>query len=252
MNFLKTVKALSLDKIICNMATMPSRTASLAQAVESIIHQCDELHIYLNDFDDVPDFLQNNPKVKSYLSKYFLDDLGDVGKFFRCDSWKGYVFTLDDDIIYPADYCRQMITAIERYQRKAVITCHGRKFRDMPVKSYYHNNAETFVFYGGTIEDKVIHIPGTGVMAFHSDTLQLSLNHFQTSNMADIWMALHLQKHNIPAIVIKHLTKWIRKSNLSDAEYSIYYYCHMDDQVQTDLVNSIKWQDIGLPAHSVL
>jgi hypothetical protein len=233
------------------MATMPSRVSSLKLAVESILSQCDELHIYLNDFDDVPEFL-TDPKIKAYLGKYFLGDLGDVGKFFQADLWEGYIFTLDDDIIYPPDYCATMISAIEKYNRKAVITCHGRKFREMPVKSYYHNNAETFAFYGGTFKDAQVHIPGTGVMAFHTDTLQLSLSSFQTMNMADIWVALQLQIKKIPAVVIKHMSKWIRKSPIVDENYSIFSYCHKDDKFQTEIVNLVAWQLFCIPELAVL
>ncbi len=233
------------------MATMPSRVESLRMVTASILPQCDELHIYLNDFDDVPEFLQH-PKIKAYLGKYFLGDLGDVGKFFRADLWEGYVFTLDDDIIYPEDYCSKMISAIEGYNRRAVITCHGRRFKDFPVKSYYQCNAETFAFYGGTLKDSPVHIPGTGVMAFHSDTLQLSLSAFKTMNMADIWVGIQLQLHRIPAIVISHMTKWIRKSPAANENYSIFSYCNKDDSFQTGLVNRIDWQLFEIPLRSVL
>jgi hypothetical protein len=102
--------------------TMPSRLDYLRKAVVSIIDQVDMLYIYLNNFMHVPDFLLGNDKITNVINK----DWGSAGRFFIADKIKGYLFFLDDDLIYPDDYTQKCIAKIEQYERKAIITLHGR------------------------------------------------------------------------------------------------------------------------------
>ncbi|WP_422824221.1 glycosyltransferase [Xenorhabdus thailandensis] len=37
----------------------------------------------------------------------------------------GYLFTLDDDLIYPPDYIEKLIEKIEKYERNVFICVHG-------------------------------------------------------------------------------------------------------------------------------
>ena len=98
-----------MEKITFNMATMPERIRALEEVIPTIIHQCDELNIYLNLFETVPGFLKH-PKIKIYRSQDCLGDLGDVGKFYKCDEWtEGYIFTVDDKLLYPKTYVKDMI-----------------------------------------------------------------------------------------------------------------------------------------------
>ena len=97
------------------MASIPEREHALEDSVASILPQCDQFNIYLNNWDVVPDFL-NHKKINVFRSQDELGDLGDVGKFFCCDSWNdAYIFTVDDKLLYPRNYAKQMIGKIEQY-----------------------------------------------------------------------------------------------------------------------------------------
>jgi len=86
------------------MATMPSRVNSLFETVKSLLPQVTELHVYLNEFDNVPAFL-SNPKIKVYRSQDEVGDLGDVNVagvsgtpllYYSTGTWTFTAFNADD------------------------------------------------------------------------------------------------------------------------------------------------------------
>jgi len=228
------------DKITATMATFPGREKSLEETVASIIHQVDELHIYMNDIDTYP-FFSGNAKIKLYFSKDHMGDLGDAGKFYNCDQIKGYHFTIDDDIIYPPNYVATMIAAIEQYQRKAIVSCHGRMFDKLPVLSYYKGHSAAYSCLRNVNKDVFAHVIGTGVLAYHTDTIQLHLGIFEYTNMADIWFSKYCNDHQVPRVILQHRAKWITLSDKYDESGSIYSHQSINDSIQTEITNAIVW-----------
>jgi hypothetical protein len=230
--------------ILFNMASMPSRVRALEESVPRILPQCDELRIYLNNYKSVPEFLKH-PKIRTYLSKDHLGDLGDVGKFYTCDEWHqidGYIFTVDDKILYPYGYVRESIAAIEEYGRQAVISFHGRNIKPN-CKSYYFDWAQFFCVYDRVLFDTFVHELGTGCMSFHSSTVPaFDFSIFPTINMTDIWFSIYLQQLKIPILVRRHNKKWITMSNKHDDSYSIHAQCNRRDEYQTRVVNEFQWR----------
>ena len=106
------------------VASVPGRQAQLAAVVAAIAPQVDVLHVYLNGYDAVPDFLQGNPAVRVARSQDW-GDVRDNGKFYFLNEAGSYYVTLDDDLAYPADYVRTLLLAIEKYGRQAVVGVHG-------------------------------------------------------------------------------------------------------------------------------
>jgi hypothetical protein len=235
-----------MNKIHFHLATMPPRIEALKDSIPSILPQCDKLFVYLNCFGGhIPDILKH-PKITIYESEKEFDgdgNLGDVGKFYGCDDWEpGYHFTVDDKLIYPPTYTRDMIAAIEKHGRKAVVSIHGRNFfTTRKCKSYYFD-VERFFGCLQNHPEQFVHEIGTGVMAFHTDTIKISMDWFPRINMTDILLSVELQKRNIPMLLAAHKTGYIRISTRHDDTYSIHAQCNRKDQVQTDLVNSIRWR----------
>lgn len=229
------------NKVIFNVASMPQREKSLHDTVLSVLPQCDELHVYLNDYQKVPYYLYH-PKIFYYLSSEHLGDLGDVGKFFRVHNLQGYIFTIDDDLVYPETYADDMIRQIERFNRKAVITAHGRIFHEgRKCTSLYSDFKEGFACTRQSRE-AFIHLLGTGVTAYHSSTVEVDLHIFEAINMADVWLSLHLQQNNIPIFCIAHEGGYIRESKNYDRAYTIWNFCHGKDDYQTQMINTVNWK----------
>lgn len=229
-----------------HMATMPPRIEALKDSIPSILHQCEHLYIYLNNFNGyLPDVLKHR-KITPFFSEDLLGNLGDVGKFFLCDTWQpGYHFTVDDKIIYPRDYSKYMIAKIEEYNRKAAVSLHGRNFHRRKCKSYYFDCKQTFNCFLSETQ-QFVHEIGTGVMAFHSDTFMPSINWFPLTNMTDILLSAQLQRLSIPMLMAYHKRGYIRRSKRHNDNYSIHASCNKKDTIQTEFVNSTRWRKLSL------
>ena len=226
------------EPVIAGMATMPGRETALQATIRSLINQVDELHIVLNGFKKVPIFLKHR-KITAIIDEN--NTYGDAAKFTILGK-SGYLFFTDDDIIYPEDYVQTMIMAIENYDRRAIITSHGRRFINWPVKSYYHDNSVKIRCLGSLDRDSWVHVPGSGVMAFHSTTIGITLSDFKAKNMADIWVGVAAQREETPIVAIKHRQGWIREATGYDVSHSIHARLNGRDQYQTKVMNSIKWK----------
>lgn len=221
---------------------MPPRIPALADSIPSILPQCDVLNIYLNDFEEseIPAILRH-PKINLIRSQDEVGNLGDVGKFYLCSTWtEGYIFTVDDKIIYPKNYAEKHIEAIERYGRKAVVSCHGRLLKPN-CSSYYHDPQAFYGVLGTLIQDCFAHELGTGAMAFHADTVKVSLDEFPYINMTDIYFSMKLQRERIPILIRQHFKGDFRLSNKHDEHHSIHNTFNKDDRFQTDTVNEFAW-----------
>ncbi len=112
------------DMIHANVATYPARKDVLPLMIKSVIDQVDLLHVSMNGYEKgyKPPYL-DHPKI---LLSYLDNSLTDAAKYYRVRFQSGYIFTMDDDLEYAPDYVQYMISKIEQYQRKAVVTLHGR------------------------------------------------------------------------------------------------------------------------------
>jgi hypothetical protein len=229
------------DHITAGLATFEGRETSLKETVASILPQVDELHVYVNELEHIPECLLDQ-KITVFRSQDLMGDLGDAGKFYTADEVKGYYFTIDDDLIYPFDYVQQMIGAIERYRRKAVVSLHGRVFMRQPLASYYTADARMFSCLRMVASDVSAHVIGTGVMAYHTDLLRFSVDECRYTNMGDIWFSKFCEERNIKRVILKHEAGWIRNSSKYDQDGSIFNNHIYDDRVQTRISNQVNWK----------
>jgi hypothetical protein len=62
------------------------------------------------------------------------------------------------------------------------------------------------------------HQLGTGTLAFHSSTIQLSWKHFENGFMADVWFALQAQYQQVSLLSIPHEEKWLKEARPQPAD----------------------------------
>lgn len=199
--------------VTASMAFLPERVN--ADVTNSIRRQVDMFHQYKGD-----------------------NELGDANKFRGVIGKKGYCFTVDDDLIYPENYVEYMIEKIEKYDRKAVITLHGKIILNQPISSFYGSDFLKLRCLDKVSKDIPVHIPGTGVMGWHSDTIQFSMNDFPKPNMADIWAGIKCETEGVQRICAKHDAGWLKHiSNKTD----LYRQNRSRDKLLTDTINSIEW-----------
>lgn len=150
--------------ISVNIATQPSRMNTLAITIKSLEKQVDIIRVCCNEFDSIPKWLEEHPKVEAFEPPF---DLTDNGKFMSL--YKGmkseYYFTCDDDIRYPVDYVSKTIERIEKYG--CIVTYHGRLLNGLG-RSYYRQH-EVFHCVRSQEDDIELDVCGTGVTAFDTD-----------------------------------------------------------------------------------
>lgn len=224
-----------MDELIAGVASIAEREASLLDTIESIKGQVDRIHVFLNGYFRRPYFL-DDPKIKVYRSEE-IKNMGDAGKFYHIPE-KCYYFSLDDDIMYPPDYIQDLKAKIDSYQRSKVISYHGVYFPNQRVMSYYRGNRRPYSCLHSLTKDTPVHVGGTGVMGFHTDTLQVRYEDFHSANMADIWIYKLSQEQKVGIICASHKEGWLKLNPRVDEKKTIWAEYNRNDAPQTEIINS--------------
>lgn len=219
-----------MDKIIYNVSSF-KRKNGLINTINSVLNQCDVINVFLNDYDEIP-LEMYHEKINIFLTD---NSKGDAYKFYELINSTGYYFTIDDDIIYPENYTEFMIENIEKYNRKKIITLHGRNFQSFPIQSYYSKNADLYHFTNEIKKDVVVKFGGTGVMAFHTDLIKERISFFETKNMADIWIGVLSKINQIDIICVKHNKNFLIQQKFQENIFEEY---KGKDNIQTKIVNT--------------
>ncbi|MEI6160516.1 MAG: glycosyltransferase family 25 protein [Roseococcus sp.] len=189
--------------VIASMASIPDRREMLEDAVGSLLPQCDRVRVFLNGYEDVPEFL-NHPRVDVRRSQDW-DDKGDAGKFGWVDALEepGYRIIVDDDLIFAPHFVRHMVEGLRRYGNQAFVALHGVLLRQ-PVSAYYAPQSRSTFHFGNPLRgDRTVHVLGTNAFCCHSEVLKLRWADFGHRNMADIFVARFAQRHGIPMIALE-------------------------------------------------
>lgn len=234
-----------MDKVIVGLASIRSRRHALSQTISSLLAQTikpDMIHVFLNGYkkDEIPKFLKKD-NITVYTSEEF-GDLGDAGKFFKVDEEKGFYLSADDDLKFPPIYIEYMISGIEKYNRKKVVSLHGSILKEK-VNNFYKDR-EIINFKRRLRKSVNVHLAGTGVTAFHTDTLSLKLSDFPIKNVADVYFGIQAQKQGVGIVVLPHQQRWV--GVLPNTSSNSIFHTHIRDEKKvkevTTLVNSIeKW-----------
>ena len=231
-----------LETVYACLTTIPGREKALEETVASLLPQVDRLYIFLHGYNptELPDFLDTdlNPKLELNYDIEWGDN-GDSDKFHFVKNLnlQGYILICDDDLIYPPDYAERMIEAIDKHDNKALITAHGSIMFPLPIANYYMDRY-TFPCLGDVMEETVVQIGGTGVMAFHSSIgFDLDFKD-KLTNMADVHVGIWALEKEIPIYVIPHLTGWIKHSEYVKQEDTIAGKNLYDTYGQVEAINS--------------
>ena len=229
------------DKITVSIASIPEREAQLSETISSLIGQVDQINVSLNGYKKIPSIFKFNVNKINYD---FTDNkLADAYKFLWADKIKGYHFTCDDDLIYPPDYVKFLIHKIEKYQKRAVVGLHGSILKPK-VNHYYMDRARVFHCLNSLADDAGVHILGTGCMAYHSNTINLSIGDFPKPFMADVWAGIAAQKQRVPMVCVNHEAGYLKYQDEVESQKSstIFnnYFNNISDATQA--VRQLKWK----------
>lgn len=228
------------EKIFACIVSIAEREHTLIDTINSILPYVDKVYLFLNNYSNsVADKLKS---ISYERIEYVIGDnsTGDAGKFYWANKLKGYILTLDDDIVFPSDYVKILVSGIEKYQRKAIVTFHGR-ILNFPMISYHKQYAEYTSFSNSLENDIFIHVAGTGCMGWHSDTMSITMSDFPSANMADIHVSILCQKKKVPIVALAHNGNWI-KGSYYPPNSSLSGAMAKNDKEHTDRVNSVTWK----------
>ncbi len=200
-------------KVTANIATYKPRieNGSLKKAVESLIGQVDCVRVYCNGISEQECAALFNQIGCSYV--YIIDpvkgDLTDNGKFYSLENITEpeIYLTCDDDLIYPPDYVKRVVEAIERY--KCIVSFHGRQLLGTGMN--YYTDHRAFLALLGVISDVKGDVVGTGVCGFdtryfHPKGLAFSPD----QKMSDLIFSLEAAKQGKQLGIISHAPNWIK------------------------------------------
>lgn len=220
------------------MASFPARQQKLRLAVESLLPQLDRLYIYLNGYDEVPEFLLDERIVAIPAAK--ISDLRDNGKIFHmADAPEGYFLTVDDDIEYPHDYAEHLVRSIEEYDRRSIVGVHG-VILEQPLTRYFSPNRKVFSFKHALAADEPVHLLGTGTVAFHSSSLRPTLDMFPSTGMADVWMAIAAKRMGVRMVAVRRPAGWLRPITFAgESDPTLFDEFRENDDAQTVALKSV-------------
>lgn len=229
-----------VQPVIASLCSIPERAELLRQTLASLAPQVDALHIYLDRYESIPEFVRNcHSQVSVYLSRDY-PGLRDNGKFlaFTAQADDSYYLTADDDILYPPDYVASMIRRIEHYGRQAVIGVHGVLVTE-EAEGYFSGYRKVFVFNRELERDALVNNLGTGTVGFHSSLLRgLNMEHFREPGMADLYLSVFCKQHNIPMIAIARPEDWLQE--LPSPNTSLYHEFLQADEQQSQLIRTYR------------
>lgn len=207
------------DRRVAGFATMPGREGSLKRAVESIADQVDEVRVHFNDAGRCRGVSLPDNVIRSWSHK----NLGDQEKLM-CVSEAGeagaWVFTCDDDLIYPPDYCDTLIGWMREMPRPTALSAHGARLRS-PFVSYYRSR-QTFHCTSHIEHLESVDVIGTGCALFHPQAMPFRREDFPSPNMADVWTAIALARGGIARAAVPHPRGWLTLAD-PDNEQTIWH-----------------------------
>lgn len=221
------------DPVYFCMAAIPRRMYSLERTVESLLPQCDHLMLYLNDFSYVPDFLKHD-KIQIVHGD---NSRRGSTKFFWADKVRGFILTVDDDLIYPPDYAEAMTTAIDRY--KCIVGAHGNKLKLGKIDNY-HRDRTVLDGRKELKEDTFVDIIGTGTIGFHTDDIKICMADIDLPDMEDIAVFKHSYNHSYAKVIVAHPDGWLKSSSHHN-DLGIYGdACVAGCELETEIINAHK------------
>jgi len=229
------------DKVIAFIATVKEREQQLRMAIDSIIGQVDKIHVVLNWYNEIPDWISEKSKIHAHLNsenEYAHDSIWNLvdaeNMVEKTNGQSSYYFTLDDDLNYPADYVEKLIICIEKYNRKAVVTVHAANI-SQPVESYFQCR-NVYGFSCWVSEDEQVDQAACGTVAFHSSTIKPTLQDFPIVYMRDLWFSILCKKNNVPIITVSRNMNWI--TPLATTGDTVYNVSHSNKNLR-ELKNQV-------------
>lgn len=232
--------------IVANMASYPARAPQLRQSLPVIAAQADRVHLVLNEYDGVPDWIAALANVVCHLPD---EDLKDVGKFAVCDADADLIFLVDDDLNYPVDYIARSLERLDRFGTTGIIAGYHAS-RYLPVNDptaprpykrvvrHFQNPQAEYLFADQIATNSAILRPS------EMPPLDYMLG---SQCFVDVRLAKWSFERDIPHVVLPRERFWITQIKVQQSIFKSFtdtFPAHVDDEI---LTFALKRADIAVP-----
>lgn len=203
-------------KTTVGIATWKPRLPTIKHTLDSLKNQVDEIHVFLNDYNHIPDYL---PQISNVFYHH------ENGKNYRAAakfrfqeiSKADYYFSCDDDIIYPSDYVEKSIS-FEQNNPNFIYTYHGKT-----VDSNFQKTARfQYSDFRKRNDSHRTLIAGSGVMFWNLNYVKIPFEIFDFDFKNDeIQASLWLHKNGIKIICPEKEDSWLKTCADADQINSI-------------------------------
>ena len=219
--------AIATMRRVAAIATLASRLETFRQVLPAIHAQVDHVFIYLDGYSAPPSFLANFDRITVRSAK----EVGDLHASSRFLCLKDLsiptvVAMVDDDIVYPPDYVDRLVGALQRFGGEAIVGVHGRIF--LPPHQSFVRDATVLHFTHELVEDRQVHIVGSGTCAFISSNFNVDPRKWDAANADDIFVAIEAQRRGLPRIAVARVAGWLKAIAESQPD-SIWAQTVIDD-----------------------
>lgn len=196
------------DARVAVMATFSPRFANLPRVVRSLAPQVDALLIYVNDAPERFPDLSEWSNVHIFFAKNWAGDLSANGKMHHLDFLHNcYVFSVDDDFLFPPDYVARLTDLLDHCQRRCCLAVHGSIFP--PKVRWYYERTRTFGSQQSLRRHQLVTLAGSGTFAFHQSTLPVRFDDFRAQVMVDLILSREARRNGLPIFAIARPERWL-------------------------------------------
>ena len=203
--------------IIACMCTFPARGDLILPAIDSLYNQVDKIRICLNEYTEIPSFLDKYEKLDAIIPD---TDQRDVGKFLDIDADdEDVILYVDDDIIYPENYTFVMCQKLAEND-EAAYGLHGVIYPDA-----YDGDVglrRVFSFPRALDKDRLVNQIGTGTVAIKARNRPRHNFMDGSQKFVDVRFAVHCFKNRIPMICISREEEWLREIKHGESIFSSF------------------------------
>jgi len=223
--------------VIGAMPTQPSRQDCFSQAINSILRQVDRLYVFLDQFDQIPEYIAKIPGLHIALLPKD-SKLHHASRFLVPKIWgrECIVMCFDDDIIYPSDYVEKMKLKLYQCDGRVILGVHGGYF--LPPYTSYIKDRQMFHFSASLEIDTQVNLIGVGTAVWLSSRLEVDLVAWKYPTKNDLSFALTAVQQRIPMVLVARQKNWLTsiKRDVSD---SLWNKVKLDDSIDTVLMREL-------------
>jgi hypothetical protein len=193
-------------KRVGQVATYPARVQNLPRMLESVVGQLDEVHVVLNEYTH-----RQQRELPTYDNVRYLipeTDLKDTGKFLRPASADEFVFLMDDDLVFPADYTATLIDFYRRSpSHRVAVGLHGVVYSDL----FEGAPSSRFVakFDKALAQPMLVNQLGTGCLMLRGDLMPPFAFMQSSQQFVDVRFARHCHEAGIARLCISRPAGWV-------------------------------------------